>query len=144
MSNLELAKRFTEGWTGARGEAKGRPEEIIALLTSDVVYRDLPLEHSATGIDVVSKRIERYLNWVDRVDIDTLSIAEAATGEIFMHRNEVYTIGAHRITLEVVSILTFRDGKISSITDCWDGRGMERQLAAIRGEPTTCEQAILD
>lgn len=143
MSNLEIAHRMTDAWTGGAGAAKGRPEEVLALFTDDIVYHDIPFDQPCSGIEAVTARVRRYLGWVDRVEMVTHAAAESGSGDVFLQRTEVYTMASKSLSLEVLSVMSFRDGKISKMVDYWDARGVERQLAEISGRPTTCEEAML-
>ncbi|MEM8765845.1 MAG: limonene-1,2-epoxide hydrolase family protein [Pseudomonadota bacterium] len=122
QSNTEQVLAFIDAWNRMDWDA------IEGAFTEDVVYHNMPmeaLEGKAAAMGVIRGMAPESVNW--RV----VAIAENADGAVLTERVDDFIIaGGKPLSLPVMGIFEFRDGKISAWRDYFDLASYMNQLGA--------------
>ena len=111
-------------------------EKIDAILTEDAAYEDVASGHVYRGTEEIKQLLRAVYAWAPdyRVTMKSLILeGDVAATEWQSEGIQTGPVGdlpasGNSFRLRGVSILTFRDGKIASVTDYYDMATFLRQL----------------
>jgi len=122
MSNLKRAQEFCDVW------ASLDLEKIMAFLTPDCFYHNIPMA-PLVGHDAIRPFFEPMISGSSKIEYIVHAIAETPDGKILTERTDVMVMGGKTISMPVMGVFEFKDGKISAWRDYWDLADFQRQMA---------------
>lgn len=116
----------------------GDTANLKAILHEDIIYEDVPNEHTFSGLEEVAGYIDHVHSWTSDLRIDVRSIetdSEMAVAEWIMIARQGQPMGARvrvatnrKIRLRGVTLVRVSGGRITQATDYLDALTLMRQL----------------
>ena len=122
MSNSDVVRAFI-----AACEALS-VEGMLETMTPDVRYVNVGLS-DVTGHDAVRESMGPFLARSKAATWTLHHIAETASGAVLTERTDVFELPDRVLTVPVMGVFEFRDGKISAWRDYFDLPGFMTQMA---------------
>ena len=120
-SPLDLVSRFCAAWE------KGDLQELDSMVTSDVVYHNIPFK-PVNGREAVREDFRTILDQYGPVRFEILRSA-VADNVVFNERIDHLTIKGAPFSLPVVGVFEIRDGQIAAWRDYFDAGKMRKALS---------------
>jgi limonene-1,2-epoxide hydrolase len=122
MTNTEIVEAFIRAW-----EARSI-EGILGLMTPTARYLNVGLLE-AVGHDEIRAGIAPFLAMATRIEWTVHHIGENAQGVVFTERTDVFDMPGRTLSVPVMGIFEFEDGRISAWRDYFDLPGFQKQMA---------------
>ncbi len=120
-SPLDLVNRFCAAWE------KGDLQELDSMITSDVVYHNIPFK-PVNGREAVREDFRTILEQYGPARFEILRSA-VADNVVFNERVDHLTIKGAPFALPVVGVFEIRDGQIATWRDYFDAGKMRKALS---------------
>ena len=122
MSNTDVVRAFI-----AACEALS-VEGMLETMTPDVRYVNVGLS-DVTGHEAVRQSMAPFLARSKAAQWTLHHIAETASGAVLTERTDVFELPDRVLTVPVMGVFEFRDGKICAWRDYFDLPGFTKQMA---------------
>ncbi|MET0659834.1 MAG: limonene-1,2-epoxide hydrolase family protein [Steroidobacteraceae bacterium] len=123
-----IVRDFGRAW-----EARD-PDAIIAALTEDIVYENVPIP-AMRGHEEVRRFITPNLKKSSAIKFDFLCVAIAANGAVLTERIDTFYFGDKSVAVPLMGIFELRGEKIARWRDYADIGSFVRQMQAIGQAP---------
>ncbi|MET0984675.1 MAG: limonene-1,2-epoxide hydrolase family protein [Steroidobacteraceae bacterium] len=123
-----IVRDFGRAW-----EARD-PDAIIAALTEDIVYENVPIP-AMRGHEEVRRFITPNLKKSSAIKFDFLCVAIAPNGAVLTERIDTFYFGDKSVAVPLMGIFELRGEKISRWRDYADIGTFVRQMQAIGQAP---------
>ena len=123
MSNTEIVSRFVAAWEARDVDA------IMAFFAEDAVYHNMPMP-KATGLLEIRTLIDSIVGGAETIAFEMLHSAENAAGTVLNERVDRFLLkNGKSLSIPVVGIFEFTEGKIIAWRDYFDMKDFEKQSA---------------
>ncbi|MDR3510449.1 MAG: limonene-1,2-epoxide hydrolase family protein [Caulobacteraceae bacterium] len=122
MSPSDTVRAFIAAWEARSIDA------ILALMTPDARYLNVGLPE-AVGHEAIRAMLTPFLAGATAVRWTVRHLAETADGAVLTERVDVFEMGPRTVTIPVMGVFEFSDGKIAAWRDYFDVPAFQRQLA---------------
>src|SRR5262245_50930588 len=123
-----IVRDFGRAW-----EARD-PDAIIAALTEDIVYENVPIP-AMHGHEEVRRFITPNLRKSSAIKFDFLSVAIAANGAVLTERIDTFYFGEKAVAVPLMGIFELRGEKIARWRDYAEIGSFVRQMQAVGQAP---------
>ncbi len=100
----------------------------VKFFTGDAVYHNMPLE-PVTGPTAIREALDFFLKPASDVDWQMRNIAQVGNA-VLTERVDRFTMNGKQVTLPVMGVFEFQDGRITAWRDYFDMATWTRQMQA--------------
>jgi limonene-1,2-epoxide hydrolase len=122
MTNPDIVRALIAAWEARSVDA------ILAVMTPDVRYLNAGMPEMV-GHDQVRAGLGSFIGASSQVRWTVHHIAETAAGAVLTERTDVFEMGPRTISIPVMGVFEFEDGKISAWRDYFDVPAFQKQMA---------------
>jgi len=121
MSHTDIVRALIDGWERRSVDA------ILATMTPDVRYLNVGMPEMV-GHDQVRAALTGFLGVSTKVRWTVHHMAEAADGSVLTERTDVFEMGPKTVSIPVMGVFEFADGKINAWRDYFDVPDFQKQM----------------
>lgn len=122
MSHADVVRAFIAAWE------RRSVDDALALMSEDARYLNVGLSEFV-GHAQIRAALSPFLASSTAVRWTVHHIAETSDGAVLTERTDVFEMGERTVTIPVMGVAEFSDGKISAWRDYFDVPGFQKQLA---------------
>lgn len=127
MGNVAIVKDFIAAW---EAQDLGR---VMLFFTPDAVWHNMPMPIVSGAADI-RNAIAGFIKMGDKVEFETVHIAESPSGAVMTERVDKFRINGQWLELPVMGVFEITDGKIAKWRDYFDLAQFQNQMAKITGQ----------
>ena len=122
MSNIETFRALIAAWE------KRSVDDILAVMTDDALYLNVGMPEMV-GHAAIRAGLTAFVGGSTAIHWTVHHIAEAADGAVLTERTDVFEMGGRKVSIPVMGVAEFRDGKICAWREYFDVPAFQKQLA---------------
>jgi limonene-1,2-epoxide hydrolase len=122
MSNTDVFRALIAAWE------KRSVDDILAVMTDDALYLNVGMPEMV-GHAAIRAGLTAFVGGSTAIQWTVHHIAEAADGAVLTERTDVFEMGGRKVSIPVMGVAEFRDGKICAWREYFDVPAFQKQLA---------------
>ncbi len=122
MSNTDVFRALIAAWE------KRSVDDILAVMTEDALYLNVGMPEMV-GHAAIRAGLTAFVGGSTAIHWTVHHIAEAADGAVLTERTDVFEMGGRKVSIPVMGVAEFRDGKICAWREYFDVPAFQKQLA---------------
>jgi len=122
MSHSDTVRELIAAWE------RRSLDDFLAVTTPDIRYENIGMGEMV-GHDQIRAGIGPFLAGSQNVKWTVRHIAETSDGTVLTERTDVFDMGPRKVSIPVMGVFEFKDGKISAWRDYFDVPAFQKQLA---------------
>ena len=119
-NNADITNGFIAAWCALDLEG------IMEYFTDDAIYTNIPMGPPNVGKADIRAFIEGFIGSAEEINFVVHHQVEGADGIVMNERTDTLNLGGNVVTLPVMGIFEFRDGKISAWRVYFDMAGFSQ------------------